>query len=277
MRAGINLLLWTTRVEEKHVPILERLQEAGYDGAEIPIHTADRRHYEKLAQTMDSLGLQRTVSTALPGAGTNLIGAQASSRRAAVDYLKSIIECVHALGAKRLVGPVYQALGEFPGRPPSEQEYEWATEGLEQVAAHAAEAGVTVCLEPLNRFECHLMNTLETGSRLVDRIGSPNIKLMYDSFHANIEEDDPLTSIDRYIDYIGHVHISENHRGTPGEGHLPLRETIDQFLAHRYGGWFVIEAFGTALPELAAATRCWRRTFSSENHVLEAGIRLLKS
>jgi D-psicose/D-tagatose/L-ribulose 3-epimerase len=277
MRAGINLLLWTTRVEEHHVPILERLREAGYDGAEIPIHAPDRRHYVNLAKTMDSLGLQRTVSTALPGARTNLISAQASSRQAAIEYLMRVIECVHALGAKTLVGPIYQALGEFSGRPPSNQEYEWATQGLKQVATHAAEAGVTVCLEPLNRFECHLMNTLETGARLVDRIGSSQIKLMYDSFHASIEESDPLKSIDRFLDYIGHVHISENHRGAPGDGHLPLRETVDRFLAHRYGGWFVIEAFGTALPELAAATRCWRRTFPNENHVLDAGIRLLKS
>ena len=99
---------------------------------------------------------------------------------------------------------------------------------------------------------------------------------MYDTFHANIEEKDPIGVFAPNVDVIRHVHVSENDRGTPGEGHVPFLETFKAIKATGYDGWLTIEAFGRALPELAAATRVWRDFFPSREHVYKEGIRFMK-
>lgn len=276
MNLGINLLLWTTHVEEAHLPELSSIRAAGYNGVEIPIHQTDPGHYQWLGARLDDLGLRRTASTALPGPEANLISPEAGSRQAAIDYLRRVIDCVHGLGSAVLAGPLYQALGVFSGSGPSEQERAWAIDGLRDVAGHAEDGGITLCLEPLNRFECHLLNTVEAAATLAGHVDHPALKIMYDSFHANIEEEDLLGPIEPFADWIAHVHISENHRGAPGTGHLPLVDVIHRFEALGYDGWYVVESFGTSLPDLAEATRCWRPTFSSPRQVVEAGIRLLR-
>ena len=123
------------------------------------------------------------------------------------------------------MGPLYQALGVFSGTAPTDDELNRAADGLREVADHAAAFGIRLMLEPLNRFECHLINTMEAGAALVAAIGRPNVALTYDTFHANIEEKDPLAAIDRFHSVIGHVHVSEkcsHHREHPGARDRPL-------------------------------------------------------
>lgn len=274
MKTSLNLLLWTTRVTAEDLRHVELLRASGYDGVEIPIHQPDAAHHAAIGRAIRDLGMRATVSTALPGADADFLSPDPAVRNAAADFLKSVLDSAAALGADLVMGPIYQALGVFSGTAPTDDEFHRAADGLRAVADHAAEAGIRLMIEPLNRFECHLVNTLETGARFVSEIGRPNVAIAYDSFHANIEEKDPLAAIDQYHSVIGHVHISENDRGAPSSGHLPLGETIRRFLDHGYDGWFVVESFGTALPELAAATRCWRPTFACERDVVEAGARL---
>lgn len=274
MKTSINLLLWTTRVTVDDLRHVETVRDAGYTGVEVPIHQPDAGHHAMIGARIREMGLDVTASTALPGAGADFLSGDPAVRQAAGDYLRGVVDAAVALGSRILMGPLYQALGVFTGLPPSAGEFARAADGLREVADHAAGAGVSLMIEPLNRFECHLLNTLADGEKLVEAIGRPNVALAYDAFHANIEETDPLGAIDRFHPVIGHVHLSENHRGAPGSGHLPLAETVRRFLDHGYDGWFVVEAFGTALPDLAAATRCWRATFDSEREVVEAGARL---
>lgn len=277
MKTSLNLLLWTTRVTTEDLRHVELLRKSGYDGVEVPIHQPDEVHHAAIGRAIRDLGMSCTVSTALPGAHADFLSPDKSVRNAAADYLRGVVDSAAALGADLVMGPIYQALGVFSGTGPTADEFHRAAEGLREVADHASTAGIRLMIEPLNRFECHLVNTLEAGARLVSEIGRSNIAIAYDAFHANIEEKDPLAAIDQYHSVIGHVHISENDRGAPGAGHLPLEETIRCFLAHGFDGWFVVESFGTSLPDLAAATRCWRPTFASETEVVEAGARLFSS
>ena len=274
MNTSVNLLLWTARVTTDDLHHVECVRDAGLTGVEVPIHQPDAAHHAMLGGRIRDLGLGVTASTTLPGPHTDPLSADPAARRAAADYLRGVVDAAAALGAPLLMGPLYQALGVFTGLPPSATEFAWAADALREVADHAAAAGVRLMIEPLNRFECHLLNTIADGARLVAAIGRPNVALAYDSFHANIEEADPLGVIDGHYPVIGHVHLSENHRGAPGSGHLPLEETIRRFLGHGYDGWFVVEAFGSALPDLAAATRCWRPTFASEEDVVAAAATL---
>lgn len=277
MKTSLNLLLWTTRVTSGDLRHVELLREAGYDGVEVPIHQPDVAHHAAIGRAIRDLGMSCTVSTALPGAHADFLSLDKSVRDGAANHLRGVVDSAAALGADLVMGPIYQALGVFSGTAPSADEFHRAAEGLREVADHAAATGIRLMIEPLNRFECHLVNTLEAGARLVSEIGRSNVAIAYDSFHANIEEKDPLAAIDHYHSVIGHVHISENDRGAPGSGHLPLEETIRRFLGYGYEGWFVVESFGTALPDLAAATRCWRPTFASETEVVGAGARLFSS
>jgi D-psicose/D-tagatose/L-ribulose 3-epimerase len=112
---------------------------------------------------------------------------------------------------------------------------------------------------------------MEAAARLVEAVGLPNYGILYDTFHANIEEKDPVGVIAPRIGHINHVHLSENDRGTPGKGHIPWGPTLTALRGAGYDGWYVIEAFGRALPEIAAATRVWRDFFPSEDEVVQSG------
>ena len=99
---------------------------------------------------------------------------------------------------------------------------------------------------------------------------------MYDTFHANIEEKSPSAAIPACADQMVHVHISENDRSTPGEGGVNWDESFAALKDVNYDGWLMIEAFGLALPELAAATCIWRRMFPSEEHLAKEGLKFMK-
>lgn len=279
MKIGINLLLWTGRVTRALAPQLEAIGRAGFDGVELPVFDpADLAHYRDIAAMLDDLGLERTVSTALPADANPLTGDARAFTRAA-DYLARLTECCAVLGATRLVGPTYQPLGAFTGEPPTVRELDHAARLHAGLAAQARAAGVVVAMEPLNRFEAHLLNTAAQGAALCDMVADPAVGILYDTFHAHIEEQDPLAALAALHarGHLAHVHLSENDRGTPGRGHAKLRETIHLLQSLGYDGWLTIEAFGRAVPELAAATRVWRDFFADPQDVVESGYDFIRA
>jgi D-psicose/D-tagatose/L-ribulose 3-epimerase len=143
--------------------------------------------------------------------------------------------------------------------------------------ADHAPAGLRLAVEPLNRFECYVLNTAAQSAAHVAAVGRPNFGYLYDTFHANIEEKDPVGAIAETIGAIAHVHISENDRGAPGSGHIDHAGAIRALKAAGYDGWLTVEAFGQALPDLAAATRIWRALFASEDEVMEGGARVIRA
>ena len=107
-------------------------------------------------------------------------------------------------------------------------------------------------------------------------VGKKNFGYLYDTFHANIEEKDHVGVIGKTVKNINHIHISENDRGTPGKGNVPWKDTFEAIKNTDYDGWLTIEAFGRALPDLAAATRVWRDFFPSKEEVYEEGYKFIK-
>jgi D-psicose/D-tagatose/L-ribulose 3-epimerase len=276
MKVGFNMLLWTTHVTDDDLPLLESIKKAGYDGVEIPIFEGEPAHFEKVGQAIKDNGLGCTSVTVIPDEEHNPVSADAANRQAAVEYLKWAIDCSEALGSDVLCGPFYQPLGVFTGEPPTEEEKQRAAEVHRQAAELAAKANVALGLEALNRFECYFLNTMADAAEYVKRVNHPNCKVMFDTFHANIEEKDPVGCISEYIDVINHVHISENDRGTPGKGHIDWPGTFKALRSGGYDKWLVIEAFGRALPDLAAATRVWRDFFPSRDSVYIEGLKFIK-
>jgi D-psicose/D-tagatose/L-ribulose 3-epimerase len=276
MKTGFNLLLWTTHVGETHFSLLEKLKAAGYDGVEIPVFEGDVAHFEQVARALADNGLDCTTVTVLPSEAHSAISPEPESRAGALDHLKWAIECSTALGSELLCGPFHQPLAVFSGAGPTDDEKARAAEVHRQAADIAAEAGLVLAIEPLNRFECYFLNTMADARAHVRRVDRPNFGALYDTFHANIEEKDPVGCIAETADVIRHVHVSENDRGTPGKGHVPWLATFRALRAAGYDGWLTVEAFGTALPALAAATKIWRDLHASPEEVYEHGLRTMR-
>lgn len=279
MKIGFNLLLWTGHVTESDFHLFSKLKAVGYDGVEIPIFdVSDPAHFSKVGKAIKDAGLECTAVTVLPDEAHNAISPEAKHRQGAIDHLKAVLDCAHKAGVQTLCGPYYQVLGQFTGRFPTETELNHAAEVHRAIAPVAQAAGVKNAIEALNRFEAHLLNTMEQASSYVSRVDHPNFGTMYDTFHANIEEKCPLGAIETVFKSgkLNHVHISENDRGTPGRGHIDIPAAIQKLKSLGYDGWMTIEAFGGALPDLAAATRVWRDFFSSPEEVYTEGYALIK-
>lgn len=280
MKIGFNLLLYTGHVTEANYPVLEKLKQTGYDGVELPVFdVSNPAHFKNIGQALKDNGLECTAVTVLPDEAHNAISPVAANRQGAIDHLHRVIECCHNAGVQTLCGPYYQVLGQFTGAFPTEEELEHAAGVHRAIAPVAQAAGIKCAIEALNRFESHLLNTMEQAASYVKRVNHANFGTMYDTFHANIEEKNPLAAIDTVFasGKLNHVHISENDRGTPGRGHINIAEQIKHLKKIGYDGWMTIEAFGSALPDLAAATRVWRDFFPSTEQVYTEGFQLIKS
>ena len=275
MKTGMNLLLWTTHVTAEHFPILAKLKETGFDGVEVPLFEGDAAHFKNIRKELDRLGLGcTTVTVATPEASP--ISPDAAVRKQAVERLKWAIEMTATLGGEVMAGPYHSPLAVFSGTGPTDDEKKRAADVLRQAAEEAAKVGVALAIEYLNRFECYFLTTAADARALVQRVNHRNFRMMYDTFHAHIEEKNVTKVIAGLGDSFIHVHISENDRGTPGTGLVDWDETFRALRKANYDRWLVIEAFGRALPDLAAATRVWRDLFPNAQEVYTQGLRFMK-
>lgn len=276
MKYGMNLLLWTSDVTEEHFGLLENLKAWGYDGVELPIFDMDEAKFKKIGDKLTDLGLGRTAVTVCTS-DENPISPDASIRAAGLARLKKAVDMCAASGATHLCGPIHSALGDFTGQGRTEDEWKRGQEILAQAADHAKANDVTLVCEYLNRFECYFLNCAADCSRFTREVNHPNLKMMYDTFHANIEEKSITDAVKTCQDQLVHVHISENDRSTPGEGGVNWDESFSALKEAGYDGWLMIEAFGLALPDLAAATKIWRKMFSTEENLAKNGLAFMKS
>jgi D-psicose/D-tagatose/L-ribulose 3-epimerase len=275
MKIGFNLLLWTTHLTADLVPVLRALKAAGYAGVEVPVFGGDVTHYKDLRGVLEGEGLASTVVAIVTSADANPMSPDPSVHAAGIGHLKWIVDASVALGAEVICGPFTQPLATFSGTGPTPQEIDRLVAAHTEMAAHAGDA-IRLAVEPLNRFECYALNTAAQAAALVDRVGSANYGYLYDTFHAHIEERDPVGALAATFDRVAHVHISENDRGTPGRGHADIAGALRLLQQRGYDGWLVVEAFGQALPDLAAATRVWRPLFWSEREVYEEARALIR-
>ncbi|MBT3890401.1 MAG: sugar phosphate isomerase/epimerase [Planctomycetaceae bacterium] len=275
MKYGMNLLLWTGEMNDEMIPVVESLKEMGYDGVELPLFAYDLDLHKKWGERLDSIGLERTIVT-VRGEEDNPISSDPTVRALGVANNKEALDNAAAVGAQNLVGPYHSALGIFSGAGPTEDEWKWGVDSMRQVAEHAGSVGVMLGVECLNRFETYLLNTHSDAARFVREVDHPSCRMMYDTFHSNIEEKNIAAAIRSCQDVLTHVHISENDRSTPGTGNVNWQENFDTLMEVGYDGWMVVEAFGLALPEIAAATKIWRRMYDSEEQLARDALAFMK-
>ncbi|CAA0119276.1 L-ribulose 3-epimerase [Halioglobus japonicus] len=276
VKIGMNMLLWGVETSTAQIPVFESLAAAGYDGVEIPMSGQTDSELKTMAAACDDLGLERTAS-AFVTLETNPISPERSVRAAAIDNLKKSIDDTQLIGSDILIGGMYQAHKYFTGTAATEQEWDWSAEYLRICGEYAQQAGVRLGLEFLNRFEVFLINTSEECRRMVEQVGLDNVGVHYDTHHANIEDPDPREALRNIKDVTNHVHLSESHRGTLGTGQVDWEANFAALHEINYTGWLVIESFGTADPNLAAAANVWRNAFASEEEVYRSGIEFIRA
>ena len=277
MKLGMNMLLWSTDVSgREYDATFAMLKDAGFDGVEIPIFDREIDKYAELGARLEGLGLERLAVSAR-GGDDNPISSDPAVRAEAATATRANLDSAAALGAPLICGPLGAPLGVFSGQPPTAEEKARSADYLREVAPYAQERGVTIVLEYLNRFEMYLTNTAADLAALVREVGHPSVRMMYDTFHAHIEEKDLRAALQECKDVLVHVHLSENDRSTPGAGQVDWQTTFAALKEIDYDGWVVIEAFGDSLPELAGATKIWRRMFESEEQLARDGAAFIRS
>jgi D-psicose/D-tagatose/L-ribulose 3-epimerase len=272
IRFGLHSSLWTARWTPEAVEAL--VPEAARHGLEVieiallAPETIDVEHSRKILREHGitptcSLGLPLEVTAPLhPGK--------------AEAFLLRALEVAHALGSDTLSGVTYATIGYTSGEPPTEQEYANIAKALRPVARRAAELGMTLGLEPCNRYETHLVNTAAQALRLIDRIGLPNVMIHLDTYHMNIEEKGLPSGIRTAGKYLRYIHLSESDRGVPGTGTVDWDATFKALAETGFDGDMVIESFVTLPPEIARALSVWRPVADSAEQVLRDGVPFLR-
>ncbi len=275
MKYGVNLMVWTTRVHHEHRSLLTSIREWGFEGVEFFLSPEEPVDIPFLRQELTCLGLERTTCVVLPR-DAHLPSPDLETRRRGVALLSRCVERTADLEARLMCGPLHSGLGLMTGQRRTKDEWNRSVEGLQQVARRAKGLGVTLCIEPLNRFETYFLNTQEDAARFIDQIGEANVLVHYDTFHANIEEKDPVKALKALGSKVGHVHISENDRGIPGTGHVDWRSTLLALKEMGYSGWLTIESFAQPEPQLASAACIWRDLAPNGESLAREGLAFIK-
>lgn len=276
MKIGMNLLLWCDMVTEQHDKLLDEIKGLGFDAVEVPVFdTSSLAPYERLGKRLKALGLTATGVTVM-GPETNPIAPEPAIREAAVTHLDRVMECGQAFGSEILCGPTHSAIGVFTGQGPTDDEFKAGVDTLRKAGEKAQARQTRIAVEYLNRFENYFLTTAAQTTRFVREVNHPLVRMMYDSFHANIEEKDQAAAIASCAAETIHVHVSENDRGVPGTGGVNWDSYWSGLRSTGYDGYLTIEAFGRALPALAAATRVWRDLFPDPIGLCRDGIGFIK-
>jgi D-psicose/D-tagatose/L-ribulose 3-epimerase len=275
MKYGINTYIWAAEFGPSHFHLLPEIKARGFDGIEVALFRPAEFAAAAIRRAAEAEGLECTVASALIR-GLSLVSDDADVRRRTIQHVRDSIRAVADAGAHLMIGPLYCPVGELPGRRRTADEWQREIESLQSLTATLVENDVTLAIEPLNRFETYFLNTAADGVALCDAVNHPSVGLLFDTFHANIEEKDVAAALRRVAPHLKHLHTCENDRGIPGSGHVDWPGVFQAVRDIRYDGWLMIESFGFALGDLSSAAAIWRDIEKTPDSIAWEGITFLK-
>ena len=275
MKFGVNTFIWTASFDRSHLPLLPAIKEGGFDGIEVSLFRPVDFAAADIRRGLLENALECTICAVLTG-GLSVISEDAAIRRATLLHLKDCVKAAADVGAEVIAGPLYSPVGYLPGRRRTADEWNWAVECYQELGPVLDSYGVEIAIEPLNRFETYFLNTAEDAVALCEAIHHPRVGILFDTFHANIEEKNLGRAFRRVGPHLKHVHTCENDRGIPGTGHVEWNEVFDALRAVKYDRWLTIESFGFALGELSAAASIWRDIAPTPESIAFEGVKFLK-
>ena len=275
MRFGINTFLWTAHFEPEHLALVPQIKERGFDGIEMFVFEPARVKSAEIRRGLEATGMGCTFCTAL-GPDVSLATDDAASRKKARQHVADCVKAVAEAGSKHLAGPVYTPLGDKPGRRRTQDEWDRVVDELKSLGDTLTAHDVTLCIEPLNRFETYFLNTAADAVALMEAVNHPKVGILFDTFHANIEEKDVAAALRLCGKHVKHVHTCENDRGAPGSGHVDWPGVAAALKAIGYDDWLTIESFGGQIAEIAAAACIWRDLAPTTDAIAWDGIKFLR-
>jgi D-psicose/D-tagatose/L-ribulose 3-epimerase len=275
---GASTFIWVSPFSNDTLDLIDKVAAMHFDFIEICIEDPAKIDTDRIAKRLQKAGIRALVCGAF-GTDRDVSADDPALREKAKRYIGQCVDIAAALGAPMVAGPMYSATGKVAVVSLEKrcQQWAWATENLREAADHAASRGVKLAIEPLNRFETDLINTVDQGVKLVSSIGRKNVGLLLDTFHMNIEEHSVPDAIRQAGSHLFHFHACANDRGIPGKDHLPWAEIKIALTSIGYTGPWVIEAFNPDIKEIARAVSLWRPLAESQDDIGYKGLAFLKA
>lgn len=277
MKIGANTFIWTSPFGTRDFGLIPKIKSMGFDIIEVSVEDLSLIDATLLRKTAEDHGLSILICGAF-GPSRDVSSDDPAIRRNGVQYIMDCIRLAQVVGSPLFSGPVYSAVGKARLVSPDQKAREraWCVENLREVGKFASDAGVTIGVEPLNRFETDMINLVEQALDLIGEIDQPAYGVHMDTFHANIEE----KSIPRAIRAAGHLlvnfHACENDRGIPGTGNVDWTGIRDALRDINYDGPVVIESFTPGAVEIAKAAAIWRPLAPSQDELGRQGALFLR-
>lgn len=276
MKFGVNTFIWAAGIDRDLLDLLPLIRRQGFVGVELPLIRPGEIPIADIRRSLQESGLTCNFCSVLPQ-NLSVISDNAAVRKATLGHLKDCVRVAAECGATMIAGPLYSPVGYLPGRRRTEDEWKWAVECYQSLGDTLRSYGITVAVEPLNRFETYFLNTAADAMRLAAEIDHPDIGILFDTFHANIEEKDVAAALRSVAPHLKHVHACENDRGIPGTGHTDWRGVFQVLHELRYEDWVTIESFGFTLGDLSAAASIWRDLAPSAEAIAFQGVAFLRN
>jgi D-psicose/D-tagatose/L-ribulose 3-epimerase len=275
MKFGVNTFIWSAAYDSSVQAQLAAIKEHGFDGVEVPLFRPADFPAAQIRRETAANGLEATICSVLIPE-FSLLSDDAAVREKTIRHLRNVIKAAADAGIRIVAGPLYSPVGYLPGRRRTADEWKRAVEGYQTLGDTLVENNVTFAIEPLNRFETYFLNTAADAAALCDEVGHPNVGILFDTFHANIEEKDIAQGYRIVGRHLKHVHTCENDRGIPGSGHVEWLAVFQALRDLDYDGWLTIESFGFALGELSAAASIWRNIEQTPESIAFEGVKFLR-
>lgn len=278
MQFGVNTWIWVAPLSDADLEwLVPHLAKGGADMVEVPIEGLNDYDYAKAGKLIKDHGLGVDVVAAM-GPDRDLIHPDESIQDNGVAYVRHCIEAAHTLGAKTLAGPLYSAVGRTWQMTAEERarDTDLLVSQLKSLAEYAGDQGVTLCLEPLNRFETSFINLASQVIEVVDRVDHPACQAMLDTFHMNIEEKSLGDAIRAVGPRLRHFHACENDRGTPGTGNVTWDDVAQALKDINYDGPVIIESFTDKVKSIARAAAIWRVLAPTQDGLAFDGLKFLR-
>jgi D-psicose/D-tagatose/L-ribulose 3-epimerase len=276
MKFGVNTFIWSDRIDPGLLDLFPAIREHEFDGVELPLIRPGEVPVADVRRALAANQLECNFCSVLPGE-LSAITDDPVVRAKTQAHLEECARVAAEVGAKVIAGPLYSPVGYLPGRRRNGDEWARAVECYQVLGGTLASHGVTIAIEPLNRFETYFLNTAADAESFAEAVGHPNVGILFDTFHANIEEKDVAAALRTVAPHLKHVHACENDRGIPGSGHTDWPGVFRNLRGLDYAGWVTIESFGFTLGDLSAAASIWRDLAPQAEDIAYEGVKFLRN
>ncbi len=272
---AVHAYAWTGHWSNRSLHLVDHAKSLGFDLLEVPLMEIESVDPDAIARRAETAGIGLCTSTAC-SASQDIAFPDDDIRRRGVDYLKECVRKTAGMGASVFSGVIYSAIGGKLDAMPDQSYYDRSAESLREVAELAADLGVRLGIEPVNRYETYLINTCAQALSLAEAVGFSNVGIHLDAYHMNIEEEDFYAPTRAAAGRLVHYHLSESHRGIPGTGTVDWRQIYRALAESGYDGVVGLESFIEVSDAMRDATCVWRVPADSSDELLSRGLAYLK-